>query len=380
MSIHRIGTIFLAAIIVATSASEDRSFQVNVLQLNTWLIPVRPDFPHCLDFQAQPRARRMTSWLTKHLKEKKIDVAIFQELWTPRSSLTARGVNVVFGGLSGLFGRHIIEKALRAIEFGYTNVVGSNTFSFSRRLLDSGLMIASRLPILEQAFTMYPMASTVDSFSSKGILVAALRRPDNTIVIVSSTHLDAEAPEELKIEQLGIAIEFVGEFTARVIKKFDIPIAARIFAGDLNIDGSKFWSDSNSYATARQLLEAKGFVDSWHLTSRSTPSAREILLGEFTPDSHPELGITSDQNNGSKRLDYIWAAASPGFTLKAETELNDGKEWRTDSEMHAKVEAAKEKWDAILSRMLALEADLLDRRTLISDHAALFAKLFFSPK
>ena len=383
------------------------TFDLNVMQLNAWLIPVRPAFPGCLDFKALGRAKRMALWLEEQVTEQRLDIAIFQEVWTPWRSFVACGIHSFF--CCKLFGRHLIEDALSRVLPHFTRIVGSKACDCTKRFFDSGLLIASRFPIIEQAFTIYPSGSPHDALSSKGVLLAALRKPDNTIVIVASSHLDAGDDDSFKLEQLRIAIGLMKSFSAKVAAKYpQSEIVATLFGSDMNIDGVEFWADDTSYAAARRQLEELGFQDTWLLTPRKVPHADDIKSKKYEHDRHPQLGITSDQHDCVKRLDYIWVCPGPvvdtepatgapkqqamvdlhkgatrkaihKFGVSAKTELNDGVLWRSSAAMREGVDAALKAGDLLLVKKLAMQIDLHDREMRLSDHAALFAKLHFFP-
>jgi hypothetical protein len=383
------------------------------MQLNAWLIPVRPGFPGCLDFQAFHRAKRMGKWLEEQAMNKRLDIAIFQEVWTPWRSFVACSIHSAF--CCSLFGRHFIENSLSKVLPYNTRVHGSRPCDCTKRFFDSGLVIASRYPIIEETFKIYPSGSPHDALSSKGILVAAVQRPDDKgIIIVGSSHLDAGDDDSFKISQLKIAIDTIRQFTARIQAKYpESSVIATLFGSDMNIDGIEFWSETNSYAEAKRLLEAQGMKDSWLLTHRVVPSKPGY---PYNPDQHPDLGITSDQHDCVKRLDYIWVchgpigdvtptssgSSSPGalapsqqdmshhhtamsrknikkFGVRAKTELNDGVLWRSSKSMRADMDKAMKEGDKSIIKRLASRIDRHDREMRLSDHAALFAKLHFFP-
>ena len=385
------------------------AFDLSVMQLNAWLIPVRPGFPGCLDFQAFNRAKRMGLWLEEQAINKRIDIAIFQEVWTPWRSFVACSIHSAF--CCSLFGRHFIEHSLAKVLPYYTRIHGSRPCDCSKRFFDSGLVIASRYPIIEETFKIYPSGSPHDALSSKGVLVAAVQRPeDKAIIIVGSSHLDAGDDDSFKLAQLRIAIDTMKQFTAKIQAKHpDCPIIATLFGSDMNIDGIEFWVDNNSYSEAKRLLEAQGMKDSWLLTHRAIPPKSEC----YTPDQHPELGITSDQHDCVKRLDYIWVtpgvmgeangsgSSTPGasapaqqdmggsgtmtrrsikkFGVSAKTELNDGVLWRSSKSMRAEMDKAVKDGDRSIIHKLASRIDRHDREMRLSDHAAVFARLHFFP-
>ena len=375
---------------IAADGGHPGSFTVNVMQLNAWLIPVRPSFPGCLDFHAYRRARRMGVWLEQQIAEKRLDIAIFQEVWTPWRSAVACTIHSVF--CCSLFGRHFVDNSLRKEMPFVTKIHGSSPCDCTKRFFDSGLLIASRYPIIEERFEMFPAGSPHDALSSKGALVAAVRRPeDGKIIIVCSSHLDAGEDNKVKLEQLRISIELIHNFTNFIRSKYS-SVAATIFGSDMNIDGIEHWSTSNGYFAAKRLLESKGFKDAWTMTPRTMPTPQDIKRKNYVPDKYPQLGITSDQHDCVKRLDYIWVC--PGSMkgpltppprqqemvsndVSAKTELNDGILWRSSAAMREEVERAIKTGDMRLAKRLTEKIDLHDREMRLSDHAALFAQLDF---
>lgn len=374
------------------NSSAHAGFDLNVMQLNAWLIPVRPAFPACLDFHAFRRARRLALWLEEQVAEKSLDIAIFQEVWSPWRSFVACTIHSIF--CCSLFGRHFIEESVQKVLPYFTKVHGSMPCDCSRRFFDSGLLIASRFPIIEEKFAIFPSGSPHDALSSKGALVVALRRPDSGgIVIVCSSHLDAGEDSDFKIKQLRITLQLMHDFTAFVRTKYPREeVCATIFGSDMNIDGIEFWSNSNAYACARQILEQSGFVDAWTLTDRKLPSRTDMKNKNYTPDLHPQLGITSDQHDCVKRLDYIWVcvgamggaiASRPKqqemrTRVEGETQLNEGVLWRSSASMRQDVDKALRNGEHKHAKKLAMKIDLHDREIRLSDHAAVFAHLHFS--
>lgn len=396
------------------------SYNLHVMQLNAWLIPVRPNFPRCLDFHALTRANRMASWLEEQVLNHRLDIAIFQEVWTPWRSVVAASIHSAF--CCRLFGRSVIEKTLRNSLPYITKVHGSLPCDCTKRFFDSGLVIASRYPIIAEEFKIYPSGSPHDALSSKGILVAALLRPDNGIVIVGSSHLDAGDDDSFKIEQLKIALTVFKEFTAKIQTKYDsLDIVATLFGSDMNIDGIEFWETKNSYATVRSMMNDEGFQDSWLLTPRDLPSQEVIKAKSYRPEKQPQLGITSDQHNCVKRLDYVWVCPGPigsrysgpptpsatthhytppqqemmdmmrrggssrtvakKFGVSAQTELNDVVLWQSGAAMRELIDQSiKNGDDAKATKKIADQVDLHDRAERLSDHAAIFAKLHFFPQ
>jgi len=365
----------------------------------------------------------MADWLEEQVMTRRLDIAIFQEVWTPWRSFVASTIHSAF--CCRLFGRSVIEKSLGKVLPYFTKVQGSYPCDCTKRFFDSGLVIASRYPIIEERFKIYPSGSPHDALSSKGILVAALRRPDNGIIIVGSSHLDAGDDDSFKIDQLRIALTHFKEFTSFIQTKYpNDDIVATMFGSDMNIDGVEFWEDiaeKSSYAKVRKIMNSEGFQDSWLLTPREIPSEEIRNSKTYRPERHPQLGITSDQHECVKRLDYIWVCPGPigtmypgppgnvqgatppeqqemmidtmhrtgsnremmkKFGVSAKTELNDGVQWQSSASMREVINESVKNGNATAVEIhkMALKIDLHDRAERLSDHAAIFAKLHFFPQ
>lgn len=85
--------------------------------------------------------------------------------------------------------KNFIEAA-KSLGFKYT-LTAKNPPLLSRQVIDSGLMIISKFPILEADSIRYTAGCGVDSFAAKGSIYAKIQIDDKHHVHLFSTHLQA---------------------------------------------------------------------------------------------------------------------------------------------------------------------------------------------
>ena len=218
---------------------------------------------------------------------------------------------------------------------------------------------------------MFTRATVEDSFAAKGLLIAALRLPDDGIVIAACTHMDSGNDEEIKLWQLDQAVGWIQSFNQMIDRRQTGEIIATVFSGDFNIDGVGFWQKSTLYARTVDVMSIAGFQDSWHINE----VVMEDIDQELIPERYPGLGITAHHYGCAKRLDYIWISPGNGFSVSsALVTLNEQEQWQTPMGIQAAIKSAK---NPELQRRLIEEADFLDRQDRLSDHAAMFGTFTF---
>ena len=142
------------------------------------------------------RANRRSMEILKSLinldKQNSIDVICFQEFWD--SICEDYGVKTLgkflrLNGLGNYYKKNFL-KYLRKIGFKYTVDLGRQW----GKLKGSGLLIVSKYPIIESKHyyfsTMKKEVSNIDSFASKGILLAKIKKNDMIFNIIN-THYQA---------------------------------------------------------------------------------------------------------------------------------------------------------------------------------------------
>ncbi|KAJ6661462.1 hypothetical protein lerEdw1_014371 [Lerista edwardsae] len=108
------------------------------------------------------------------------------------------------------------------------------------KLLNSGLFLASRYPVLAVQFHYYPNSKGEDAFSAKGLLCVQVKlgssRGQRIVGYVNCTHLHApEGDGQIRHDQLSLSLLWVQLFQDAHGQPGDI-VAFDIYCGDLNFD------------------------------------------------------------------------------------------------------------------------------------------------
>ncbi|XP_026542920.1 sphingomyelin phosphodiesterase 5 isoform X3 [Notechis scutatus] len=108
------------------------------------------------------------------------------------------------------------------------------------KLLNSGLFLASRYPLLAVEFHCYPNATGEDALCAKGLLCVQVQlgacQGRRVIGYLNCTHLQApEADGPIRHEQLNLSLRWTQLFQDSHAQPGDV-VAFDIFCGDLNFD------------------------------------------------------------------------------------------------------------------------------------------------
>ncbi|KAM6454996.1 sphingomyelin phosphodiesterase 5-like isoform 2-T2 [Liasis olivaceus] len=108
------------------------------------------------------------------------------------------------------------------------------------KLLNSGLFLASRYPLLAVEFHCYPNGTGEDALSAKGLLCAQVQlgacQGRRVIGYLSCTHLQApKADGPIRYDQLSLSLLWVQLFQDSHAQPGDV-VAFDIYCGDLNFD------------------------------------------------------------------------------------------------------------------------------------------------
>jgi len=138
-----------------------------------------------------------------------------------------------------------------ATDFGYNMLSGFRT---GGRLLDSGLAIMTKYPILEHEFHMYQTHSGIDSLAAKGILYAKVQITNSEVIHCFVTHLNAQykSPDPE---------------TRRTRKE--------------------------------QMDELTNYIDGFVSAGRIEPYDRVIIFGDFNTQDEVEYGVLKDAIDGA---------------------------------------------------------------------------------
>eukprot|EP01017_Pseudomicrothorax_dubius_P025445 TRINITY_DN2751_c0_g1_i2.p1 TRINITY_DN2751_c0_g1~~TRINITY_DN2751_c0_g1_i2.p1 ORF type:complete len:244 (+),score=35.90 TRINITY_DN2751_c0_g1_i2:61-792(+) len=115
---------------------------------------------------------------------------------------------------------------------------------FSKALIDGGLLILSRFPIVSSRFQEFPFGIFTDALSLKGILYAEILIPGADPLHIFTSHTQAsyfyDGPQILRmsyytrLEQLFICREFIEKCLRKNMKSLKETV---IITGDFNVNG-----------------------------------------------------------------------------------------------------------------------------------------------
>ena len=139
--------------------------------------------------------------------------------------------------------RHSMLKMAQKAGFGY--FVQSDPPSFGRSsLIDGGLLILSRYPIVESAFLSFRQGVTSDSLPDKGVLFARVQVSPQHVLNIFHTHLQASYVVEeveqslpnyyVRIRQFALMRAFIAE----KLELFGRNGELSLLVGDFNIDAN----------------------------------------------------------------------------------------------------------------------------------------------
>ena len=207
--------------------------------------------------------------------------------------------------------------------------VGALALLAETKYEDSGLMIFSRLPFVEDpippdlvpvlqemgvsltsiprvAFVPYEEATEADAFAAKGVVYAAFRRPDGETLHLLASHTQADPLTDIgknatvRHKQLDQVLDLLGKFASTSEEV--------LFCGDLNIYGThdqggprQEWKGLFATPGSRYTDE---LVDSWY---REQCPGDSSFVGTPLPANF-DRGVTA---NGNQRLDYLIRSSPP---------------------------------------------------------------------
>eukprot|EP00762_Andalucia_godoyi_P007132 ANDGO_01870.mRNA.1 Sphingomyelinase DDB_G0288017 len=208
--------------------------KVSVLSYNMFLRPPAVRSNGCSDHKAD-RLREFFS----DARLGRYDVLCFQELF---SFLTSR--------------RELALELATARGYIYHAVMPGKTWRdvFRLKVIDSGLVIASRVPITKTRSVVFKVGCDIDAFTHKGCLGATIVSEAGVSVEIVTTHLQASyvnSSGAKKAKQQKVRLAQLEELR-RFIEDSDADVV--LLAGDLNVDGR----DDEQYASLCKSIFATG--------------------------------------------------------------------------------------------------------------------------
>ncbi|XP_031202954.1 sphingomyelin phosphodiesterase 5-like isoform X2 [Mastomys coucha] len=195
------------------------------------------------------------------------------------------------------------------------------------KILGSGLLLASRYPLLRATFHCFPNARREDAMASKGLLSvqAQLGILDGRRIVgyLHCTHLHAPSEDgHIRCKQLTMLLEWVEEFEAESHQNGDA-VAFSVLLGDLNFDncsqehakeqGHKFFSSFQDPCRLGPCQEQPWALEMLRRALQKEKGRRLYLAG-------PLHGSYSAHSWKGRRLDYITYRGVPGSRLSPEAE------------------------------------------------------------
>ena len=248
--------------------------QINVLQLNTFL---RPKLIH---IGRQEYLEERSLMLSQALNG--FDICAFNEAFQ--------------------FGSSIVDRFIEMVQQnGFHFIVSSkNPGFFSRFILDSGLLIISKFPIVFHDSIIYDDGVGVDNYAAKGVLYAKIETKENSFLHIFSTHLQASygnpTGKDVLVRQSQISqlVEFIQK---NVNDNFPI-----ILLGDLNVNSRK----GTEYLSLFNELKISNFqlID----TIFEHYGEHQITFGDSDELNNPlDTVLTTEGDfNSHQCLDYIF--------------------------------------------------------------------------
>ncbi|KAJ3184095.1 Sphingomyelin phosphodiesterase 2, neutral membrane (Neutral sphingomyelinase) [Gaertneriomyces sp. JEL0708] len=237
--------------------------------------------------------------------------------------------------------KYLIERAKEA---GFTYSYGSPLGGWLKLRIDGGLLILSRLPILETRNVVFPRGKHSDWLAAKGIIYCKVSLSDSTHLHLFTTHLQASygfAPissptAQIRLSQLRQGFHFLNE-TLKELKQSDNDLI--LFAGDFNVNGRTDDGNGNSHSeeyTAMVKLLSTGDLQQ----EKSLYKVRDLLYETYR--EHPVTSGTLHKGtveSSKSAIDYIFALEKDGASgiydvqnVKVEELPVDGQPWTNVSD------------------------------------------------
>ena len=218
---------------------------------------------------------------------KNFDIICFQELFTT---------------LNDRKHRMIREGATQGLKYYLAPKVPS---FFSKYLVDSGLLILSRYPIIEHDFYEYFLNVSGDATTNKGVLFAKIEIKKNKFLFLFNTHLQASYFDDtqaninftikVRAKQTEELINFIYNILLKIPQK-DVENGKIILAGDFNID-----AHDNKFARERYKIPKYNDTEYNIFKEKINKLGKAIDLMKKKYNDH----IYTFGNNEKKEYDHV---------------------------------------------------------------------------
>ena len=210
---------------------------------------------------------------------------------------------------------------------------------FSRYLIDSGLLILSRYPIVEHDFYEYYMNISGDSPSNKGVLYAKIEIKKHLFLFLFNTHLQSsyfdDKPEninatiQIRTKQTEELINFIYNKILAIPEK-EIQNGKIILCGDFNID-----AHDNIYAQQRYNNIPRYKYTEYEILNQKLNKLGQAIdlmkkkynkhlytFGDNSKIEYDKVLTGKADYNLKQCLDYIWEII-PDYNLDIYNEINE---------------------------------------------------------
>ncbi len=210
---------------------------------------------------------------------------------------------------------------------------------FSKYLIDSGLLILSRYPIVEHDFYEYYMNISGDSPSNKGVLYAKIEIKKHLFLFLFNTHLQSsyfdDKPEninatiQIRTKQTEELINFIYNKILAIPEK-EIQNGKIILCGDFNID-----AHDNIYAQQRYNNIPRYKYTEYEILNQKLNKLGQAIdlmkkkynkhlytFGDNSKIEYDKVLTGKADYNLKQCLDYIWEII-PDYSLDIYNEINE---------------------------------------------------------
>lgn len=260
-------TIKITLFVICFSTNVLASTTINVLTLNTWMIPIQGK-----------KAKTRAKIIGKNISE--FDLVFLQEAFTRKVRKTIRNnTTLKFTDL------YIYQRG---------NILGSGLYNFSK------------FQITKKDFMPFKSCRNIQCASDKGVLYMQVKLPNGIFIDTFSTHLQAyQKDAKVRIKQLIEAKAFIDELSDGTLPA--------LFVGDFNTIAS-----TDEYSSLSKFLI--GYHDVW-LDYRPSDNGYT-----WNPDINSWANDDEEESVQKQRIDYIFVkdGKSLKWTVKeAEVVFND---------------------------------------------------------
>ena len=219
------------------------------------------------------------------------------------------------------FGSTIVRNfAEAAKQRGFKYICSSkNPPLLTRQVVDPGLLVLSKYPILETANIRYRDGCGFDSFSAKGAVYVKIQIDETKHIHLFSTHLQASYQRGPTSEDVGIRCRQL-DHLSRFMKEKVTDGYPVVVLGDFNVDSRK--------GTEYELLMQHLNLDEYNVTNTlyaSNNNEHVVTFGESQGDWIADKVLTVQPDWGTNQsLDYIFLLTKKDSPLEVtfDTKVN----------------------------------------------------------